>query len=63
LITSAETESEVAGTRQTEGKNLVWFGEIEKNKPNDQFLPLLTVLPLNYFMMPTYACKEVKREI
>jgi hypothetical protein len=30
---------------------LVWFGEIEeKNLPNYQRLPLLTVLPLNYFM-------------
>ncbi len=30
--------------------NMVWFGEIERNKTNYQRLLLLTVLPLNYFM-------------
>jgi hypothetical protein len=32
--------------RQTDGKSLVWFGEMERK------LPLLAVLPLNYFMLP-----------
>jgi hypothetical protein len=40
-------EKNSPGTRQTEGKNLVWFGEEKKNQPNYQCLPLLTVLPLN----------------
>jgi hypothetical protein len=41
------------GTRQTDGKNLVWFGEIERKLANYQRLPLLTVFPLNYFMVYT----------
>ncbi len=36
--------------RQTDGKNLVWFGEIERKLAKYKWLPLLTVLPLNYFM-------------
>jgi hypothetical protein len=39
-----------AGTRQTDSKNLVWFGEIERKLSNYQRLLLLTVLPLNNFM-------------
>jgi hypothetical protein len=39
------------GTRQTDGKNLVWFGEIERNY---QCLPLHTILPLNYLMAGPY---------
>jgi hypothetical protein len=42
-------EKSSLGTRQTDGKNLVWFGEIERKLANYQYLPLLTVLPLNYF--------------
>jgi hypothetical protein len=49
------TEKSSPGTRQTDGKNLVWFGETEKNYPNYQCLPLLTVLPLNYFMLTLYG--------
>jgi hypothetical protein len=33
-----------AGTRQTDGKNLVWFGEMERK------LAKFIDLPLNYFM-------------
>jgi hypothetical protein len=33
---------------QTDAKNLVWFGEIER-----KLAKLLTVLPLNYFMVLT----------
>ncbi len=36
------------------GKNLVWFGEIEgKLAKLRMTIPLLTVLPLNYFMVKT----------
>jgi hypothetical protein len=45
-----EWQKSLAGNRQTDGKNMVWFGEIEKKYPNYQRLLLLTVLPLNYFM-------------
>jgi hypothetical protein len=43
-------ESSSPGTRQTDGQNLVWFGEIER-KLAKLSMPLLTVLPLNYFML------------
>ncbi len=43
-------EKSSPGTRQTDGKNLVWFGEIDRNLAKLSILPLLTVLPLNYFM-------------
>jgi hypothetical protein len=47
-------EKSSPGASQTEGKNLVWFGEME-NKPNCKCLPLLTILPLNCFMVtPPY---------
>jgi hypothetical protein len=40
--------------RQTDGKNLVWFGEIERKFAKlSTCLPFLTVLPLNYFMVYT----------
>jgi hypothetical protein len=42
------------GTRQTNDKNLVWFGDKKRKLPNYQCLPLLTVLPLNYFMAATH---------
>jgi hypothetical protein len=41
------------GNRQTDGKNFVWFGEIERKLAKYQCLPLLTFLPLNYFMPVT----------
>jgi hypothetical protein len=40
-----------AGTRQTYGKNSVWFGEMERKLANLSKTRLLTVLPLNYFMV------------
>jgi hypothetical protein len=33
---------------------MVWFGEMERKLANFQRLLLLTVLPLNYFMVVTY---------
>jgi hypothetical protein len=38
------------GTTRTDGKT--WFGleKYKENQPNYQCLPLLTVLPLNFFM-------------
>jgi hypothetical protein len=42
-----EWQKSPAGTRQTYGKNKVWFGEIERKLAK---LLLLAVLPLNYFM-------------
>ncbi len=39
--------------RQTNGKNSVWFGEIERKLAKLSMTPLLTVLPLNYFMIAT----------
>jgi hypothetical protein len=39
------------GTRQTDGKNWVWFEEIERKLAKYHCLPLLTALPLNYFMI------------
>jgi hypothetical protein len=44
-------EKSSPGTSQTDGKNLVWFGEIERKFAKFQYLPLLIVLPLNYFMV------------
>jgi hypothetical protein len=46
-------EKSSLGTRQTDGKNLVWFGEIERKLGNYQCLLLLIVLPLHYFMART----------
>jgi hypothetical protein len=48
-----EWQKSPSGTRQTDGKNMVWFGEIERKLPNYQRLLLLTFLPLNYFMPPS----------
>jgi hypothetical protein len=36
-----------AGTSETEGKNLVWFGKTERKLAK---LSMATILPLNYFM-------------
>jgi hypothetical protein len=56
---TAETETGMAeksspGTGQIEGKNLVWFGEIER-KLAELSMPTFTypVLPLNFFMAQT----------
>jgi hypothetical protein len=39
-----------AGTRQTDGKNMVWFGEIEKKLAKlSKTILLLAVLPLLLF--------------
>jgi hypothetical protein len=48
-----------AGTRQTDGKNLVWFGELERKlaKLHKRLLSL-TILPLNYFMAGTLLFDE-----
>jgi hypothetical protein len=48
------TEKSSLGTWQTDGKNLVWFGEIERKLAKISYLPLLTDLPLNYFMGGIY---------
>jgi hypothetical protein len=40
---------------QTEGKNLVSFGEIDRKLAKLSMTPLLTVLPLNYFMIATFT--------
>jgi hypothetical protein len=39
-----EWQKRPAVTSQTDGKNLVWFGEIERK------LAKFTILPLNYFL-------------
>jgi hypothetical protein len=36
---------------QTDCKNLVWFGEIERKLAKLSMTTLLTVLPFNYFMV------------
>jgi hypothetical protein len=43
-------EKSCPGTRQTDGKNLVWFGEIERKLAKLSIPTFFTVLPLNYFM-------------
>jgi hypothetical protein len=45
-------EKSTFGTRQTEGKKLVWFGEIVRKvaKLSMPTVPLLNVLPLCYSM-------------
>jgi hypothetical protein len=43
-------EKSSLGTRQTDGKNLVWFGEIERKFAKLSMPTLLTVLPLSYFI-------------
>jgi hypothetical protein len=49
------------GTRQTDGKNLVWFGEIAKKLAKLSMPTLLAVLPLNYFM--DYGIQYVQRNL
>jgi hypothetical protein len=48
-IETGMTEKSSPGIRQTDGKI-----KIERNLPNYQRLPLLTVLHLNYFMVKTF---------
>ncbi len=47
-------EKSSPGTRQTDGKHLSWFGEIERKlaKLSMPTFTYGTVLPLNYFMDP-----------
>jgi hypothetical protein len=49
-----EWQESPAGTRQTDGKNLIWFGELER-KLAMQIIKdfFLFFLPLNYFMVPS----------
>jgi hypothetical protein len=51
--TKQEWQKSPAGARQTVGRNLVWFGEIERKlaKLSKTTFTVLTVLPLNYFMV------------
>jgi hypothetical protein len=50
-------EKSSPGTRQIDGKNLVWLGEIER-KSTKLSMPTFTypVLPLNYFMDLSLLC-------
>ncbi len=48
-------EKSSLGTRQTAGKHLVWFGEIEKKLAKLSLPTLLLVLPLTYFMSESLA--------
>jgi hypothetical protein len=43
------------GPSKQTAKNLVWFGEIERKLAKLSMPPLLTVLPLNYFMMVVFG--------
>jgi hypothetical protein len=52
-----------AGARQTDGKNMVWFGEIKRKLANYQRLLLLTVLPLNYFVVPSQQTAKTQSSI
>jgi hypothetical protein len=44
--------------QQTEGRNLVWFEEIERKLAKLSKTTLLTVLPLNYFMPNVLVCRK-----
>jgi hypothetical protein len=44
-----------AGTRQTEGKNLVWFEEIERKLAKLSMTTFTYRSPLNYFMLRDYS--------
>jgi hypothetical protein len=50
LTDSVLWQKSPAGTRQTDGKNLVWFGEIEQKLAKLSMPTFLTVVPLDYFM-------------
>jgi hypothetical protein len=45
-----EWQNSPTGARQTDSKNLVWFGEIERKLAKLSKTAFITVLPLNYFM-------------
>ncbi len=50
-ILKQEWQKSSAGTMQTDGKNMVWFGVIERKLAKlSKTILLLTVLHLNYFM-------------
>jgi hypothetical protein len=57
-------EKSSTGTRQTDGKILIWFGEIERKLAKLSRPTFLTVLHLNYFMIQSHHirldCVEVK---
>jgi hypothetical protein len=48
LDETSVSEKSSPRTRQTDGKNLVWFGEIERKLAKLSMPTCLTVLPLNY---------------
>ncbi len=53
-------------TRKNDKKNLVWFGEMERKlaKLSMTTVPLLTVLPFNYFMcFRLRGMRECEREL
>jgi hypothetical protein len=53
---TGKAEKSSPGTRQTDGENLVWFGEIER-KLAKLSMPTFTYLsPLNYFMPCSLSC-------
>jgi hypothetical protein len=60
IETGMAEKSSWAETKQTYGKNLVWFGEIERKlaKLSKTTFTVLTVLPLNYFMDTAYGWVE-----
>jgi hypothetical protein len=45
-----EWQKSPAGTRQTDGKNMVWFGEIDKKLAKLSKTTFTYCLPLNYSM-------------
>ncbi len=53
-----EWQKSSAGTRQTNGKNMVWIGEIERILAKLSKSLLLTVLHLNYFMVSSIVRRE-----
>jgi hypothetical protein len=46
-----EWQKNLAGTRQPDGKNIVWFREIERKLAKLSKTTFTSVLPLNYFML------------
>jgi hypothetical protein len=46
-----EWQRSPAGTRQTDGKNMVWFGEIERKLAKLSMTTFTYRYPLNYFML------------
>ncbi len=52
-IGTGMAEKSNPGTRQRDSKNWVWFGDIERKLAELSMTTLITVLPLNYFMVCT----------